>query len=121
MGTDVQLMLDTEKVFLVPPAKMCMAQLGRGYHLREPSGGERIEMDQNELWDQVYKIEEEIKRKLAFHTGYTPSNIEEARSILQDIDQDIAGWVGELVQYGRKILLANILQDSAGYLKLEDC
>jgi hypothetical protein len=118
MGVDVQLMLDTEKVFLVPPAKMCMAKLGRRYHLRE---GERIEMDQDRLWPQVNKIEEEIKKKIGTLIFYNPKDWEEGAEIQNEMEIAITGWVEELVQYGRKILLANVLQDSAGHLKVEDC
>ncbi len=115
MGTDVRLKLKNLEI----KGDMSMAHLGRKYPFQQNDG--TIEKDANKLWPEINRIEQEIRAKLAFHIGYTASSIEEAQTMLQGIDQDISGWVEELVQYGRKILLANILHDSAGFLYLEDC
>ena len=113
MGTDIR--LKTKEI----AGGMCRAHLGRKWPLQQNDGV--IETDADKLWPKVNDIESDLKAELNVLIGYTPKSVQELEYIQQQIDEKIAGIVDELVQYGRKILLANILHDSAGLLYLEDC
>lgn len=115
MGTDVRLKLKNLEI----KGDLSMADLGRKWPLQQNDGA--IETDVDKLWPEVERIQEAMKAKVAFNIGYSANSLEEARDMVRDMEPDIDGWIDELVQYGRKILLANILHDSAGYLYLEDC
>jgi len=115
MGTDIRLKLKNLEI----KGDLTMASLGRKWPLQRQDGA--IETDVDKLWPYVNRIEDELKNRLAFLIGYTPKDLGEAQTMLRDAETDVAGMVEELVNYGRAILLANILHDSAGFLYLEDC
>lgn len=119
MGTDSNLVLIGEKTHGMRH-NLCLARLGRKYTLQELVDGEYILTDEETLWSRVNKIEKCMKQRIAFLVGYTPKTVDEAEIMLVDLGLDIANTVEELVHYGRKILLANILSDGAGFLQLED-
>ena len=115
MGTDVKLVLTADGC---GRTKQCVAHLGRKHGLG--CYGEAFEKDGVKHWSKVNRIEEDLQKELAVLIGYTPKNHAELEHIVQ-ATEDKRTEVGEnLVNLGRRIMLANILTDSAGILKLED-
>lgn len=117
MGTDAKLVLAGKKIDGIT-GDLCMAHLGRKHSLG--CYGEPVEEYVNRLWPKVTMIEETIKKRVAVVTSYTPKDFDELESIQAELELEITNWVEDLVNFGRKIMLANILHDSAGYLKIKD-
>lgn len=115
MGTDIRLKLKNLEI----DGDLAMANLGRKWPLTEDGG--KIETEQAKLWNRVTEIEKDLAKSVATYLAYTPKSYKEIDIMMHQVESDLAGIVEELVNYGRKILLANILHDSAGFLYLEDC
>lgn len=115
MGTDVKLMLTDDGC---GRTKQCVAHLGRKHALG--CYGETFEKDADKLWPKINRIEEDARKELAILIGYTPKDHAELEHIVQVTEDKLTEVVENLVNLGRRIMLANILTDSAGILKLED-
>jgi hypothetical protein len=117
MGVDVKLMLVGKKVGGMK-SNLCLAHLGRKHNLGCYS--ETFEENGVRHWSKVSSIENDLKRELSVLIGYTPKSHAEMEHILQVTDEKLTEVVDRLVNLGRRIMLADILRNSAGYLKLED-
>lgn len=105
MGTDLEISINGE------------INIGRkSFYAGDPS--ESITKDLESLQYQVDKYKDELKTELASLIGYTPKNVEELHSIIDDVEARIDECFYQALKDGRRQLLAIMLNKG---LKIEEC
>jgi len=113
VGVDYRLMLDCRKTMGLERDKLCMADLGRKNYY-----GEDITNTDHE-YDALIKLAQ-LKMYCHFMLGWKPDTMEVAQQAMLDVEQACKEFADDLIKLGQRMLLARILKDSAGYLKVEE-
>ena len=114
MGVDYRLMLDCQKTDGLQRDKLCMADLGRKDYF-----GDDIKDTEQHEYDAVIKTAH-LKMYAHFMLGWKPDTMDIAQEAMLDVEQVCQEFADEFIKLGQRIMLAQILNDSAGYLEVEE-
>jgi hypothetical protein len=110
MGTDLRLLYKLDD-----QSARVLANLGRKHHY-----GDDIKDTEKHEYDATVKAAH-LKMYCHFMLGWKPDTIDIAQEAMVDVEQVIQEFADEFIKFGQRILLAQILNDSAGLLEVEDC
>lgn len=109
MGTDLQLLYREDD-----KSARVLADLGRKHHY----GDDLKDTEQHE-YDAAVKAAH-LKMYCHFMLGWKPDTIDIAQEAMADVEQVVQEFADEFIKLGQRMLLAQILNDSAGYLEVEE-
>ena len=87
-----------------------IADLGRAYHYYENIN--EIEKDYAVLISRTLACRDNAIKRVNMYLGYSPPNIEVFADIRHIIEDEFENLRETLVQYGKKLLIADLLDDS---------
>ncbi len=97
MGTNLLLIKDSEVI----------ANLGRAYHFQDNN---TIEQDIEKLVIRTEETRDRIVKEMYGFAIWNPTDPEHVMSVLCDIEDSLEYMRDEMIEYGKKILLADMLE-----------
>lgn len=90
-----------------------IADLGRSYHYKTDSN--ELLFEYNELEKVCKELKIDILSTLTTQASYTPNSYKELTEMLAENDSLVEYWVEELINLGKKMLIAELIDQEHYY------